>query len=156
MPPAGIIVPMSDSRSEGVEHLQVAARELIAAARSFLDAAEEMVEDRASVERAVDTVVGQAASIASLLTRDAASAADRPRRHSGRPFESDLDDGPDGEAGGDAPDGEAAVGGEAAIGGEPPGGGAAGGDGATGERGAGSPQGGGSRSRSRVRRIDVE
>ena len=34
-----------DRRGEAVEHLQNAARELIAAARAFLDVAEELVDD---------------------------------------------------------------------------------------------------------------
>lgn len=36
--------------SEGTEHLQAAARELIAAARSFLDVAEDAIEDSAVVD----------------------------------------------------------------------------------------------------------
>ena len=35
-----------DPGAEGVEHLQRAAREMVAAARSFLDAIEKVVEDR--------------------------------------------------------------------------------------------------------------
>lgn len=35
----------SDRRGEAVEHLQNAARELIAAARAFLDVAEELVDE---------------------------------------------------------------------------------------------------------------
>ena len=40
--------------AEGVDHLQVAAREMIAAARSFLDVAEEVVKDRAAVATMAD------------------------------------------------------------------------------------------------------
>ncbi len=36
--------------ADGTEHLQAAAKELIAAARSFLDVAEEAIEDSAVVE----------------------------------------------------------------------------------------------------------
>lgn len=40
----------SRKASEGTEHLQAAARELIAAARAFLDAAEDAIEDSGVVE----------------------------------------------------------------------------------------------------------
>lgn len=51
---------MTDERAaEGVEHLQAAARELLAAARSFLDVVEDVVEDRARFADAA-TVVGEA------------------------------------------------------------------------------------------------
>lgn len=50
---------MTDERAaEGVEHLQAAARELLAAARSFLDVVEDVVEDRARFAEAA-TVVGE-------------------------------------------------------------------------------------------------
>lgn len=52
---------MDDPRTaDGVEHLQRAARELLAAARSFLDVAEEMVEDP-------DRFTGAASQVADLL-----------------------------------------------------------------------------------------
>lgn len=42
---------LDDPRTrEGVEHLQTAARELIAAARAFLDVAEDAVADPAAVQ----------------------------------------------------------------------------------------------------------
>jgi hypothetical protein len=52
---------MEDDRSaEAVEHLQAAARELLLAARSFLNVVEEVVEDR-------DRLVGAASSVVELL-----------------------------------------------------------------------------------------
>jgi hypothetical protein len=45
-----------DRVGEGVAHLQTAARELIAAARAFLDAAEGVVEDPSSGEALLDTL----------------------------------------------------------------------------------------------------
>lgn len=52
---------MEDPRTaDGVEHLQAAARELILAARSFLEVAEEVVEDR-------DRFAGAAATVVDLL-----------------------------------------------------------------------------------------
>jgi hypothetical protein len=54
--------------AEGVDHLQSAASELIAAARSFLDVVEEVVRDRDAVAAVVETLgsvahaAGQAAS----------------------------------------------------------------------------------------------
>lgn len=49
---------MDDPRAtEGVEHLQAAARELIAAARSFLDVADDLVEDRDRFSGAAGHVV---------------------------------------------------------------------------------------------------
>lgn len=57
---------LDDPRTrEGVEHLQAAARELIAAARAFLDVAEEVVADPSAVQEwarsasdLVQTVIG--------------------------------------------------------------------------------------------------
>ena len=52
---------MDDPRTaDGVEHLQRPARELLAAARSFLDVAEEMVEDP-------DRFTGAASQVVDLL-----------------------------------------------------------------------------------------
>lgn len=53
--------------SEGTEHLQAAARELIAAARSFLDVAEDAIED--------SEVVDEVGALLRDLGRRAASAA---------------------------------------------------------------------------------
>ncbi len=59
---------MEDHRSaEGVEHLQAAARELLLAARSFLNVVEEVVEDR-------DRFAGAAAGVVDLLKDGLAGA----------------------------------------------------------------------------------
>lgn len=63
-----------DRAHEGIEHLQAAAKELIAAARAFLDVAEDLVEDPAPL-LAVVSVLGEVA--APFIARGrAASAAD--------------------------------------------------------------------------------
>lgn len=59
-----------DLARTGVDHLQAAARELIAAARSFLDAAEELVEDPAAVQHLVQTLGGLAQAAARRLRHD--------------------------------------------------------------------------------------
>lgn len=53
-----------DKVQQGIEHLQAAAREVIQATRSLLDAAEELVDDPKSVQDLVATVasVAQAAA----------------------------------------------------------------------------------------------
>ncbi len=61
---------MEDRSAEGVEHLQAAARELLLAARSFLDVVEEVVEDR-------DRLAGAASGVVGLL-RDGISGAMPP------------------------------------------------------------------------------
>jgi hypothetical protein len=61
---------MSEDRAaEGLEHLQAAALEMIAAARAFLDVAEELVSDP-------DRVAGTLASLATLV--DVATRSRRP------------------------------------------------------------------------------
>ena len=45
-----------DRAQEGLSHLQAAAREAIAAARAFLDVADELVSDPAAVSAVVDAV----------------------------------------------------------------------------------------------------
>jgi hypothetical protein len=45
-----------DRASEAIAHLQAAAREMIAAARAFLDVAEEVVEDPKSGEALLGTL----------------------------------------------------------------------------------------------------
>jgi hypothetical protein len=49
-------MPAEERAGEAVEHLQTAARELIAAARAFLDVAEEVVEDPKAGEALLDTL----------------------------------------------------------------------------------------------------
>jgi hypothetical protein len=64
---------MTDDRmAEGVEHLQAAALELIAAARAFLDVAEELVTDP-------ERVTGTLATVATLVD----GAGRSPRRGAG-------------------------------------------------------------------------
>lgn len=57
---------MNDERAdEGLEHLQTAAEELIAAARAFLDVAEEVVTD----PKTADSLLGLLDSVTTLATR---------------------------------------------------------------------------------------
>jgi hypothetical protein len=129
---------MSDDRAaEGLEHLQAAALEMIAAARAFLDVAEDLVSDP-------DRVAGTLASLATLV-----DLAARPRRTA-----AERDDAPDEPAGSAGPDG-------ATVGHDPLAG-ATFGDGSplrpppmAGD--AATPGGGGRApaARSRIRRIDV-
>ena len=67
--------PAGDAARAGLEHLQAAALEMIAAARSMLDAVEELLDDpraAASVTNAFATVgrviEGAVASVASTMT----------------------------------------------------------------------------------------
>lgn len=46
----------ADRTGEGMAHLQAAAREMIAAARAFLDVAEEVVEDPKAGEALLDSL----------------------------------------------------------------------------------------------------
>lgn len=52
-----------DPGAAGVEHLQRAAREMVAAARSFLDAIEKVVDDRDALREVSATVTGLAATV---------------------------------------------------------------------------------------------
>lgn len=66
---------MSDERAvEGLDHLQAAGRELIAAARAFLDVAEDVVSDRDAVAE-VMSFVGTVASAATEAAGAARGAA---------------------------------------------------------------------------------
>jgi hypothetical protein len=66
---------MDDERAgEGVEHLQSAARELIAAARAFLDVAEDVVRDP-KVAEGLLAGLGDLADTARTAARDAARRA---------------------------------------------------------------------------------
>lgn len=77
---------MSDDRArEGVEHLQNAARELIAAARAFLDVAEEVVDDPGSLGAFTATL----SDLADLATGRAGAA---PTRHATRDADGDAAD----------------------------------------------------------------
>jgi hypothetical protein len=65
-----------DPLREGVEHLQSAAREVIAATRSLLDAAEELVDD----PKAVQGLVGALGSLATAAAGRLRSEGARHRR----------------------------------------------------------------------------
>lgn len=54
-----------------VEHLQAAAREMIQATRSLLDAAEELVEDPSAVRGLVGNLASMAHAVAGRLRDDA-------------------------------------------------------------------------------------
>lgn len=57
---------MNEERAdEGLEHLQTAAEELIAAARAFLDVAEEVVTD----PKTADSLLGLLDSVTTMATR---------------------------------------------------------------------------------------
>jgi hypothetical protein len=78
--------------AEGVEHLQAAARELLSAARAFLDVVEDVVEDS-------DRLSGAASSVADLVRATlGGNTAEQPwHRAAWRPSvvaEDDLDDAP--------------------------------------------------------------
>lgn len=60
----------------GLEHLQTAAREVIAATRSLLDAAEEVIDDPAAVQQVVHTLAGLAQVAARRLRSDEGSPSD--------------------------------------------------------------------------------
>jgi hypothetical protein len=62
-----------DLAREGLEHLQTAAREVIRATRSLLDAAEELVEDPAAVQSVVGAVAAMAQAAAGRLRSEARS-----------------------------------------------------------------------------------
>jgi hypothetical protein len=67
--------------SDGVAHLQAAAREMVAAARSFLDAVEEVVNDEnrltSVVTSVTDAMKGAADAVGDLGSK---VTADRPSR----------------------------------------------------------------------------
>ena len=78
---------MQDERAgEGVEHLQAAAKELIEAARSFLDVAEDLVLDPKVAE-------GLLAGIGDLADTARQAARDAARRASGTHDGDEDDDG---------------------------------------------------------------
>jgi hypothetical protein len=61
-----------DKVHEGIEHLQAAAREMIQATRSLLDAAEELIDDPRSVQDLVGSLA-QAAQMAASRFRPGAA-----------------------------------------------------------------------------------
>jgi hypothetical protein len=80
-------IPSGDRAAEGLDHLQSAAREMIAAARAFLDVVEEMVDDHDAVSSVVEAVTSVAQGAARAV-RDA------------RPGEGGQSDDPDDPLGG--------------------------------------------------------
>lgn len=70
---------MSDDRSaDGLEHLQSAALELIAAARAFLDVAEEVVREPAVAVTIVQAAAGVGRTILGATDRAGAGGASPP------------------------------------------------------------------------------
>lgn len=70
--------------SEGVDHLQAAAMEMIEAARAFLDVAEQVVSDRERVAEAFSVVTDVARAAArgvSERPRTTGDAEDPDQRH---------------------------------------------------------------------------
>jgi hypothetical protein len=86
----------SSEAHDGVEHLQAAAHEMIAAGRAFLDAVEDVVRDREAVASVVDAF-GSIAHAAGQAASQAASQASRVatgRERSGGASPGDEDDPP--------------------------------------------------------------
>jgi hypothetical protein len=76
----------TDPAREGLEHLQAAAHEMIAAARSMLDAVEEIVDDpraATSMAAAFSTmsrlIEGAVASVSGMVAGNASEPDDEPR-----------------------------------------------------------------------------
>lgn len=65
-----------DWTHRGMEHLQAAAREVIQATRTFLDAAEELVEDPKAVQSLMGTLASVAAAAAGRLRSEATRGDD--------------------------------------------------------------------------------
>ena len=73
----------TDPARDGLEHLQAAAHEMIAAARSMLDAVEELLDDpraATSIASAVGTV-GRLieGAVGSVVSHNASASNDEPR-----------------------------------------------------------------------------
>jgi hypothetical protein len=65
-----------DKVQQGLEHLQAAAREMIQATRSLLDAAEELVDDPSAVQGLVGTLASVAQAAAGRFRGGSPSAGD--------------------------------------------------------------------------------
>jgi len=84
---------INDERAaRGVEHLQAAAKEMIAAARAFLDVVEDVVADPEKVADVV-SAVGSVASSVGDAARDASRGSGRARSGSSERSGDDPDDG---------------------------------------------------------------
>ena len=70
-----------DKVAQGIEHLQAAAREMIRATRSLLDAAEELVDDPKSVQDLVGSLAHAAQMAASRLRPSAPGHPDDDGGH---------------------------------------------------------------------------
>jgi hypothetical protein len=70
-----------DKVAQGIEHLQAAAREMIHATRSLLDAAEELVDDPRSVQDLVASLAHAAQMAASRLRPNTAGTDDDDGGH---------------------------------------------------------------------------
>jgi len=67
-----------DHARASVEHLQVAAREMIRATRSLLDAAEQLVDDPAAIQSVVGTIASVAQAAAARLRTDGSASDGDP------------------------------------------------------------------------------
>ena len=65
-----------DKVHQGIEHLQAAAREMIQATRSLLDAAEELVDDPKSIQDLVGSLSAAAQMAASRFRSSATGSTD--------------------------------------------------------------------------------
>jgi hypothetical protein len=74
----GSAPPERDGLAEGVEHLQAAAKEMIRATRSLLDAAEGLVEDPAALQGLLGTLGSLASTAANRLKVDLGGTSGRP------------------------------------------------------------------------------
>ena len=63
-----------DDLAEGIQHLQAAAKEMIRAGRSLLDAMEGLVEDPAALQDVLGTIGGLAQAAVSRLGLDGQAA----------------------------------------------------------------------------------
>ena len=70
--------PDPERAKEGLDHLQVAALELVSAARAFLDVAEGLIREPGAAATVVKTAASMAATAASMAT-------DRVRPQGARP-----------------------------------------------------------------------
>ncbi len=86
-----------DAVERGTEHLQTAAREMLSAARAFLDAVEDLVEDPERIKElgsAVGTVAQQVARVGRSAMADGSDTAwfDRQSDHEDADAEPEGDD----------------------------------------------------------------